>query len=147
MKNGDATTYVRAHQGDKIAGGKITVAATTADGEPQSYELAAGELERLQKIGHVSDKPAGAPADERTEEGPAKEEQKPEPVDLDTLAGATDEDLSRALTENGVQKLLAAVGDDKELAGRMLAAEQARGTEARSSLVDKLEKLTAEESS
>lgn len=70
------------------------------------------------------------------------DEPEPEPVEFD-LATASDEAVAAwaADPKTTIDVVEAAVGSDRKLAGRTLTAEQARGDQARSTLVEKLEAI------
>lgn len=58
-------------------------------------------------------------------------------------ATAGDDELAAWVEDSTIADIEAAVGDDPAIAQRVLAAEQARGDDQRSTLVQKLEGITA----
>ena len=147
------------------ADGKTTVTApsfkivTLRRGEPLPDGLMDGELDRLKKLNAVGtaeqvanvERTAGTPfvsgpLESRTGSGATPPPPEGE-VDLSTLGALDDDQLAAAVASTGVAKLVEAVGDNQELAGKVLAAENARGGEARSTLVKPLTKLVEGSSS
>lgn len=98
-----------------------TRSVTVSNGEPLPADLADGELERLISLDAVR------------QIGTATPEPEPETE--------PDSELDELLKQ-GVKQILDTVGDDKELAERVLTAEQAASKgDPRSTLVEGLEKV------
>lgn len=68
----------------------------------------------------------------------------PEPPAEFDLAAASDEEVSTFIASSTIDEVLAAVGEDADKAARALTAEEARGDQTRSTLVEKLTALVGD---
>jgi hypothetical protein len=138
-----------------------SITVRTADGFVDLFQgdelpkgISSADKKRLQEQGAIaesaSDIPGGvesitAPEPDAISVAPASAPSTPDPNaagggEQVNLAEASDDDLKAWVADNTIADIKTAVGDDAALAGRVLAAEQSRGDDARSSLVGDLEK-------
>lgn len=120
---------------------EVTRIVRVLQGNPVPENVPDDELDRLKGLGMIGRKPGvTSPADHPVTGVPGVPAGG---LDLGNLAAMTDDELSVGVHKVGVAKLVAAVGDDKALAARLLAAEMtATKDDPRASLVEALEKIT-----
>jgi len=166
VRRGEGGSVVMRHDGfDQATGKPIMRPAVRAvfveKGQQVPDDAADGEIEKLLATGAIGRKATVTVIPEAAAATPklstrssggrktAASSPRAKATDLGKLAGLDDAGLVKVLAgeKPGVKKLLAAVGPDKELAGRLLAAEKSTGSEPRATLVAGLEKVIAGSSS
>lgn len=121
---------------------KASRIVTLRRGETLPDDLADGELDRLKRLEVVGTE-VPKPGEIKMAADPKAAELA---FDLDKLGDYSVEDLTAAFKKQpvGVQKLVAQIGTDKDLANRVLEAEKASQSEPRKTLVEAIEKLQAD---
>jgi hypothetical protein len=146
--DGPQKHYIVVIEGDTIDPENGTVTQKRPQGT-QTHTLADGELDRLDRVGSLSQPgvlTASEAPREALKEKPATSV-KAAAFDKDAfltgMASASNKDLAAGIAKVGVAKILEQVGGDVDLAKRVLKAERARGEEPRSSLLTALDKVIA----